>query len=96
MLKMRDLMKILRRQYSAVNMKDNIPKSNNCTAEENLEHLQKIGFNTRHRKSLSTRPLRGFSIVDSFFNQPKAGKRYPNCKNSTNGTILFSNSKNNI
>lgn len=78
---MRDLMKLFQKHYSAVNSSDGGPNNNNCTVEENLEHLQKIGFNARHRKSLqSTRPLRGLSIVDSFFSKPIAGKRYPKCK----------------
>lgn len=81
---MRDLMKLFQKHYSAVNISDG--PNNNCSAEENLEHLQKIGFNARHRKSLqATRPLKGgLSIVDSFFSKRSAGKRYPKCKQKTN------------
>lgn len=80
---MRDLFKkMFERRYSAVNVSD---KDNpyGATVEENIQHLQQIGFNHRHRKSLqASRPLKhGLSIVDSFFNERKSGKRYPKCKN---------------
>lgn len=80
---MRDLINLFQKHYSAVNISDG--PNNNCMPEENLEHLQKIGFNARHRKSLqSTRPLRsGISIVDSFFSKRTAGKRYPKCEYQT-------------
>lgn len=78
--KMRDLInKIFERRYSAVNASDN---PYGATVEENIQHLQQIGFNHRHRKSLqASRPLKhGLSIVDSFFNERKSGKRNPKCK----------------
>lgn len=78
---MRELLKLFNRRYSAVNAADNNPP--NPSAEENLQHLQQIGFNQRHRKkSLQAAiPLKqGLSIVDSFFNQRKGGKRYPKSK----------------
>lgn len=76
---MRGLLKLFERRYSAVNVSENP----NPTTEENLLHLQNIGFNHRHRKSLqATKPLKqGLSIVDSFFNQrSRGGKRVPKCK----------------
>lgn len=78
---MRDLLKLFNRRYSAVNATDNATPS--PSAEENLQHLQQIGFDQRHRKKSlqATMPLKqGLSIVDSFFNQRKGGKRYPKCK----------------
>lgn len=79
---MRDLLKLFHRRYSAVNVTEN--NNPNPSAEENLQHLQQIGFNQRHRKKSlqATMPIKqGLSIVDSFFNQRKGGKRYPKCKN---------------
>lgn len=79
---MRDLLKLFNRRYSAVNATEQI--NPNPSAEENLQHLQQIGFDQRNRKKSlqATMPLKqGLSIVDSFFNQRKGGKRYPKCKN---------------
>lgn len=78
---MRDLLKIFNRRYNAVNATDSA--NPNPSAEENLQHLQQIGFSQRNRKKSlqATKPLkRGLSIVDSFFNQRKGGKRYPKSK----------------
>lgn len=78
---MRDLLKLFNRRYSAVNATDNI--NPNPSAEENLQHLQQLGFEQRNRKKSlqATMPLkRGITIVDSFFNQRRDGKRYPKCK----------------
>lgn len=82
---MRDLFKVFNRHYSAVDVNDT-PVSNNAnsnSAEENLNYLQQIDFNERNRqKSLkASRSMKqGFTIVDSFFNQRKGGKRSPKCK----------------
>lgn len=82
---MRDLFKLFDRRYSAVNVNDTsspIPTKANI-AEENLNYLQQIDFNQRQRKKSlqASRSLKqGFTIVDSFFNQRKDGKRYPKCK----------------
>lgn len=82
---MRDLFKLFNRHYSAVDVNDS-PVSNNGnnnSAEENLNYLQQIDFNERSRqKSLkASRSMKqGFTIVDSFFNQRKGGKRSPKCK----------------
>lgn len=82
---MRDLFKLFDRRYSAVNVNDsnapNLLRDN--TTEENLQYLQQIEFNERQRKKSlqASRSLKqGFTIVDSFFNQRKGGKRYPKCK----------------
>lgn len=81
---MRDLFKLFDRRYSAVNISDaSPPTNNNSMAEENLQYLQQIDFNHRQRKKSlqASRSLKqGFTIVDSFFNQRKGGKRYPKCK----------------
>lgn len=86
---MRDLLNLFNRHYSAVNAIENNNNNNNNdnnqnpSAEENLQQLQQIGFNQRHRKKSlqATMPLKqGLSIVDSFFNQRRGGKRYPKCK----------------
>lgn len=85
---MRDLFKFFERRYSVVNASDN---AQNQTVDDNLQHLQQIGFNQRHRKSLqATRPLkRGISVVDSFFTQRKGGKRNPKCKKCKNKIIYY-------
>lgn len=82
---MRNLFKLFDRRYSAVNANDsNAPNLlNTNTTEENLQYLQQIEFNERQRKKSlqASRSLKqGFTIVDSFFNQRKGGKRYPKCK----------------
>lgn len=83
---MRDLLKLFERRYSAVNISDTSLPSNtnhNSLAEDNLQYLQQIDFNHRHRKSLqASRSIKqGFTIVDSFFSQRKGGRRHPKCKN---------------
>lgn len=88
---MRDFLKLFDRRYSAVNSSDTVaPNNNNSdnnnynnTAEENLHQLQQNGFSQRHRKKSlqASRSIKqGFTIVDSFFNQRKGGKRNPKCK----------------
>lgn len=77
---MRDLFKLFDRRYSAVNISESNPPSN---VDDNLQYLQQIDFNHRHRKKSlqASRSLKqGFTIVDSFFSQRKGGKRYPKCK----------------
>lgn len=86
---MRDLFKLFDRRYSAVNVNDTAPPTNNSNrtvAEENLHQLQQNGFDQRQRKKSlqASRSLKqGFTIVDSFFNERKGGKRYPKCKSIT-------------
>lgn len=73
---MRDLFKLFNRRYSAVNISDgNAPV-------DNLQYLQQINFNQRHRKKSlqANRGFRGLTVVDSFFSQRRDGKRYPKCK----------------
>lgn len=83
---MRDLLKLFDRRYSAVNASDgNFPTNtnNNNTDEDNLQYLQQIDFNHRRRKKslqASRSIRRGFTVVDSFFNQQKNGRRHPKCK----------------
>lgn len=83
---MRDLFKLFDRRYSAVNISDTSSPNNtnnNIIAEDNLQYLQQIDFNHRHRKKSlqASRSLKqGFTIVDSFFSQRKRGRRYPKCK----------------
>lgn len=82
---MRDLFKLFNRHYSAVDINDSHVPSNasSNSTEENLNYLQQIDFNERNRqKSLkASRSMKqGFTIVDSFFNQRKGGKRSPKCK----------------
>lgn len=74
---MRDLFKLFDRRYSAVNISEGSPPI------DNLQYLQQIDFNQRHRKKSlqASRSIKqGFTIVDSFFGQPRDGKRYPKCK----------------
>lgn len=84
---MRDLFKLFDRRYSAVNASDgnfsNNTNNNNNTDEDHLQYLQQIDFNHRRRKKSlqASRSLkRGFTIVDSFFNQRRSGRRYPKCE----------------
>lgn len=86
---MRDLFKLFDRRYSAVNMRESSPPSN---VDDNLQYLQQIDFNHRHRKKSlqASRSLKqGFTIVDSFFSQRKGGKRYPKCKLHFNHFDIF-------
>lgn len=83
--KMRDLLKLFDRRYSAVNISDVEPP----ITVDNLQYLQQIDFNRRHRKKslqASRSIKKGFTIVDSFFSQRRDGKRYPKCesRNSSN------------
>lgn len=85
---MRDLFKLFDRSYSAVNASDgsfpcSTNNNNNNTEEDNVQFLQQIDFNHRHRKKSlqASRSIKqGFTIVDSFFSQRKGGKRYPKCE----------------
>lgn len=86
---MRDLLKLFDRRYSAVNVNDtSVP---NATVD-NLNYLQQIDFNQRQRKKSlqASRSLKqGYTIVDSFFNQRKGGKRYPKCKKIEFDSVVY-------
>lgn len=82
---MRDLIKLFDRRYSAVSVNDtSLPNATKVNATvDNLNYLQQIDFNQRQRKKSlqASRSLKqGYTIVDSFFNQRRDGKRYPKCK----------------